>query len=257
LALLIAVLSCVAHAATAAELPAALAVAEQVLAARAVDADAFALDDGRVVRLAGLLAPKPPPGREANRPWPIADDARRALDGLVAGRQIALAPAARKSDRYGRIVAHVSVDGLWVQGEMLARGLARVETALDDRAGAREMLALESTARSERRGLWRLDAYGVLNAARAGRFIDTFQLVEDKARWGRGSGGRGELQLGQSDGGAVALSFTAAARRELRAAGLDPRKLPDRTLRVRGWLRSRYGPAIEITHAEQIEVIDQ
>ncbi len=240
----------------AAGLPGALTVSEQADAAGAADADTVLLKDGRSVRLAGLLAPKPPPGREAGRPWPIADEARKALDALVAGRAVGLAYDTRRGDRYGRLVAHVVVGGQWVQGEMLARGLARVETAGDSRAGAAEMLAMEAAARSERRGLWRLDVYGVLPAARAARFIDTYQLIEDRARWGPGAGGRGELQLGPSDGGHVALTFTAAARRELRALGLDPRALPDRLLRVRGWLRSRFGAMIEITHAEQIEVLD-
>jgi endonuclease YncB( thermonuclease family) len=236
-------------------LPAPLVVEETARAERAIDPDSLRLADGRIVRLAAILGPHPPLGRESGRPWPIADEARKALDALIAGKDLGLAFDARRSDRYGRLVAHAVVAGAWVQGEMLTQGFARVETAPDMRAVAREMLAIEATARREPRGLWRLDAYGVLSGARAGRFIDTFQIVEDRARWVRAQGGRNELRLGDGDG--VTLLFNAAARRELRAVGLDPRRMVDKPLRVRGWLRSRFGAVLDITHVEQIEGLDR
>lgn len=233
-------------------LPEGLAAAERVQALRALDVDVVLLADGRPVRLAGIQGPRPPPGREPTRPWPIADNATAALDSIVAGQALVLAYDGPRSDRYGRIVAHAAAGPLWVEGEMLKRGLARVETTPQARAGAREMLALEAAARAQRLGLWRLDAYDVLNAARARRFIDTFQLVEDLAQWARGAAGRNELRLGRD----VVVTFTAAARRELQAGGLDPRTLGGHTLRVRGWLASRNGAALEVSHREQLEIVE-
>ena len=120
-------------------LPAPLVVEETARAERAIDPDSLRLADGRIVRLAAILGPHPPLGRESGRPWPIADEARKALDALIAGKDLGLAFDARRSDRYGRLVAHAVVAGAWVQGEMLTQGFARVETAPDMRAVAREM----------------------------------------------------------------------------------------------------------------------
>ena len=51
------------------------------------------------------------------------------------------------------------------------------------------------------------------------------------------------------------MAIGAPARRLFAAAGLAPDSLKGRRIRVRGWLRSRYGPLIEATHPEQIELL--
>jgi hypothetical protein len=40
------------------------------------------------------------------------------------------------------------------------------------------------------------------------------------------------------------------------AAGLEPRKLADRRVLVRGWIEERGGPQIEASRPEQIEFIE-
>ena len=46
--------------------------------AAAIDGDTLALDDGRVLRLAGIEAPKPPPNADGERRWPLAEAAAAA-----------------------------------------------------------------------------------------------------------------------------------------------------------------------------------
>jgi micrococcal nuclease len=38
------------------------------------------------------------------------------------------------------------------------------------------------------------------------------------------------------------------------AAGLEPKRLENRSVRVRGWVEERNGPRIEVTRPEQIEI---
>ena len=45
-------------------------------------------------------------------------------------------------------------------------------------------------------------------------------------------------------------------RRTFLAAGIDPMTLDGRRVRVRGWLYDRNGPAIDLTHPEQLEILD-
>ena len=44
--------------------------------------------------------------------------------------------------------------------------------------------------------------------------------------------------------------------RSFLAAGIEPRKLADRRVRVRGWIEERGGPQIEASRPEQIEFIE-
>lgn len=55
------------------------------------------------------------------------------------------------------------------------------------------------------------------------------------------------------------FTITIAARdlKLFEQAGLDLFALEGRTVRVRGWLDSYNGPAIEADHPEQIEVLDR
>ncbi|HEY0834633.1 MAG TPA: thermonuclease family protein, partial [Azospirillum sp.] len=100
--------------------PAALA---GVRVASVLDGDTLTLDDGRTVRLAGIEAAKPPPGREEERRWPLAEGATGALSELALGRAVDLHAAA--PDRYGRVLALLRRDdGVWLQDALLRRGLA-------------------------------------------------------------------------------------------------------------------------------------
>jgi micrococcal nuclease len=52
----------------------------------------------------------------------------------------------------------------------------------------------------------------------------------------------------------------AIANRDLRTfveAGLDPERLGGATVRIRGWIDRRRGPVIDVSHPEQIEVIER
>jgi hypothetical protein len=76
------------------------------------------------------------------------------------------------------VLAQVFADKRWVEGEMLRRGLTRVESTAADRLGVAEILALEDVARSDRCGIWRLRLVAVRSAAEAGRDAGSLQIVE-------------------------------------------------------------------------------
>ena len=99
-----------------------------------VDGDTVTLDSGVGVRLVGIQAPKLSLGRAGFRDWPLAAEARAGLEALVAGASVRLVYGGRRIDRHRRLLAHLEREAapgrpaLWVQGEMLRRGLARVYT---------------------------------------------------------------------------------------------------------------------------------
>ena len=115
-----------------------------------VDGDTLLLDDGREVRLVGIQAPKLPLGREGFVAWPLADEAKAALAELTLGRDVKIAPGPAPQDRHGRLLAQLydAESGEWIQGALLADGMARVYSFHDNRVLIPEMLERERAARA-------------------------------------------------------------------------------------------------------------
>ena len=115
----------------------------------AIDGRSVKLDDETLVVLAGIAVPLPGDGAYAQR-W--AEQARRKLHDLVAGRTLTLVPIDPGHDRYWRLLAQASDDkGVWLQGELLRAGLARVWVPSSTADRLDEMLKLEREARLAKR----------------------------------------------------------------------------------------------------------
>ncbi len=225
-----------------------------------VDGDTAILEqpiEGAIqIRLVGIQAPKLPLGRPAFRAWPLAAQAKAALEALVLGKPVELRFGGRRLDRHGRLLAHLyGADGAWVQGALLAGGMARVYSFPDNRARVPEMLALERAARAARRGIWGHRFYGIRTPGDVARDTGTFQIVEGTVLAAAKVKGRVYLNFGPDWHTDFTVSVDSPARRLFRQLGFDPLALEGRRLRVRGWIRKFNGPLIEATHPEQIEVL--
>jgi endonuclease YncB( thermonuclease family) len=236
--------------------PAGVRAAEIVArVASVVDGDTVVLDGGgEQVRLVGIQAPKLPLGRAGFRAWPLAEESKKALQDLVLGKRVTLTFGGRRRDRHGRLLAHLrGEDGTWIQGAMLARGMARVYSFPDNRSRVADMLKMETRARTQGRGIWGLDYYAVIGPENAARAIGTFQVVEGRVVDAAKVKGRTYLNFGpdwRTDFTVTIPPGTAKIFRDL-----APLTLKGRRIRVRGWLKSYNGPSIEATHPEQIEVL--
>ena len=219
-----------------------------------IDGDTVVLEGGAEVRLVGIQAPKLPLGRPGFPTWPLADAAKTAIEALCLNQDVRLAYGGRQVDRYGRLLAHLTTaSGAWVQGEMLARGMARVYTFADNRARAAELLAIEARARAARRGIWADPFYAVRRAEVPDKIpIGGFELVEGKVLAVATVKGRGYLNFGPDRH--TDFTVTIAPRALKTFGGIETYR--DRTVRVRGWVERRDGPLLEATHPEQIEVVE-
>jgi micrococcal nuclease len=216
-----------------------------------VDGGEMILADGRHVRLVGIEAPHLAAAHA--RAWPDAAEAKAALEKLVVGRAVELRFAGNRRDRWGRILAEVFVGTRWVQGEMIRRGLARVASAADNRAGVVELLAREARARQARRGIWRDRFYAVRDADEAGRYAGSFQIVEGEVADTAMVEGQLFVNFGEDWRTAFSLRLSPEALRLFRREGIAPASLKGARLRVRGWVRGGERPIIDVTHPEQIE----
>lgn len=236
-------------------LPAGLTPGGSAVAVEIVDGDTLVLDNGKQVRLVGLQAPKLPLGRKGFRKWPLADEAKAALERLALRRRLTLHYGGREVDRHRRLLAHLAdaESGRWIQGAMLALGMARVYTFKDNRGAVAEMLALERAARDAKRGIWGLRYYAIRTPENVGRDIGSFQIVEGRVYAVAERKSTTFVNFDPNWHEDFTIVVRGRDRRTFRDAGMDLTSLEGQRIRVRGWVKSWNGPAIEATHPEQIE----
>ncbi|MGD9501627.1 MAG: thermonuclease family protein [Methyloceanibacter sp.] len=232
--------------------------------AAVIDGETLKLADGRTVKLIGAKAPLAPLGWRGDDPWPFVEEARGALEALAAGKTIELRFGGSRTDRHGYLLAQAHVvtgeTRLWLQEELVGRGLARVYSLPDNRACVGELLAREAEARGKGLGLWASSAYRIEDAndaERLGRLIHSYQLIEGTVRNVGEGGSRLYLNFADDWRSDFTISIARKDTAAFAAAGLDPRTLLGKRLRVRGWLAWRNGPMIEATHPDQIELLPE
>lgn len=219
-----------------------------IAVAAVLDGRTLSLADGTVVRLSALDIPA---GK-----W--RGIARSVLADLVQGRSVRpawLVPP----DRYGRAPAQLQRDdGLWIEEEMLARGLARVDAAGADPAPALvSLLVTEAEARVAGRGLWGDPALAVRPADTLGRGdLDRFQIVEGTVLQAAQVHDRIYLNFSMDPRQDFTVSAGSDFARTSLTATQDLLALQGRRVRVRGWLDWSGGPHIALTRMEQIERLD-
>lgn len=239
------------------------------VAASVTDGDTVVLAGGRQVRLVGIQAPKLPLGRKSFAAWPLAEQAREALDDLVAGKALRLGYGGAPVDRHRRLLAHTylimaaapgeAASEIWLQGSLLAEGLARVYSFADNRACVQQMLDLEQNARDARRGIWGDPYYAVRDAHDTGPLwgdLGSFQLVEGRIK--AVADVKGRVFLNFDDDWRIDFTATVSSKDLRKFEGWRERllSLTDARVRVRGWMDSSNGPSIVVTHPEQVEVLD-
>lgn len=247
-----------APAALAQPLPQGLAAGPRAVVAEVVDGDTLVLEDGHQVRLVGIMAPKLSLGRTTVADQPFGEEAKATLAALVEGRAVTLHWGETRMDRHGRQLAHLVLDdGTWVQGRLLALGLARVYTFADNRQAVADMLALEEEARSAGLGLWSSPFFAVRDAGRPREVgIERFEIVEGVVAEAAEVDGRVFLNFGEDWATDLTATISPRDRATFRAAHVDPLALEGRHVRLRGWTGWRNGPNIELDHPEQIEILD-
>jgi endonuclease YncB( thermonuclease family) len=225
-----------------------------------IDGRSFLLEDGREVRLAGIEVPAARGTTGARSRAGLA--ARATLETMLVGQSVELHNNGPSLDRYGRAPAYVTVTGddQSVAHRLLARGLARVSAHVGDRACALELLARERGAREAKLGLWAQPDYAIMAAdneaallAQRGRFA----VVEGKVVSVRESGGTIYMNFGRRWSQALTVTVAKRNERSFIAAGLEPKRLENRRLRVRGWIEERSGARIEALWPEQIEIAER
>lgn len=221
-----------------------------------VDGDTVILKDQTRVRLVGIQAPKLPLDRKGYRKWPLGAESKEMLSDLVLNKFVTLYFGGQRRDRYGRALAHLFLkDGLWIQGEMIKNGMARVYTFPDNRAIVPEMMDMEHIARQNHKGIWALDYYRPKDHNTAGEYKNSFQLITGIVKDVANIRGTYYLNFDEDWRQDFTIVIKSRAARAFIKANKSPENYKGKKIEVRGWLKSYNGPMIEATHPEQIMII--
>jgi micrococcal nuclease len=222
-----------------------------VTVARVPSGNLLELDDGRLVRLAGIRLPAG--GARASQS--LAAQAQAALAGLVEGRAMRLEPAMPAGDRHGRLVAQLwRDDGLWLQGALLEQGLVQVQTRPGEIALAAEMAAREEAARRSKIAVWAHGLSGPRPAHQLAPLVGSFQIVQGRVVRVAPTERYIYLNFGADWRSDFTLRVARRSERSFREAGIELEQLAGRKVEVRGYVLEAGGPLIELSHPEQIRV---
>jgi hypothetical protein len=121
------------------------------------------------------------------------------------------------------------------------------------------LLAAESIARTEKRGLCGdpdYDTKATDNPAAILAAKGRFAIIEGKVLSVRESGGTVYVNFGRRWSEDFTVTILKRITAKFVAAGIDPKRLEGRRVRVRGFIEERGGPWIEATVPDQIEIAD-
>lgn len=133
--------------------PPASATPRSCTISRIVDGDTFACQSGVRVRLLLIDAPETSQGSYGLR-------SKLALEELApAGSHVALRYDVQPLDRYGRVLAQVFMDSVWVNRAMVRRGYALISVYPPNVQGVEALRAAADSARTEEVGLWGIGGF--------------------------------------------------------------------------------------------------
>jgi micrococcal nuclease len=234
------------------------AAAEPLRVSVAEDAVTLRLADKRIVLLDGLLAPDADDDGERSEADKIAAAALARLIESAVGQTVRLNALLEAPDRWNRIPAdvHLQNSNVWLQERMLQEGLARIGPCpLGGPERLKMLRAAEASARTARRGLWRIGAYQIRDAMKPIK-AHGFVLVAGLPLESGGGRSVRYLNFAKDWRQDFTLRATKAVARRLAKANLGFDAVVERKLLVRGWLVWRNGPMLNITCPQQTEALD-
>lgn len=218
-----------------------------VEAVGASDARTIRLSDGREVRLVGIAVP-------------VESEGSTPLNALVAGRRISLHGLRDATDRYGRLLAQVTVENdpsRWVQAALVGSGEARVAPGMVPDC-AKALLLHEDRARASKLGIWREREFAVRAAADVRTLLAEaghYTVVEGRVLRVGETGGRLVLDFGRRYDRDFSIVIPREAQKGFADAGVDLRALSGKRVRARGVLFTWGGPALELRVPAALELI--
>ena len=125
---------------------------------RVIDGDTILVRIGdrvETVRYIGVDTPETVHPTRGIEPYGLAASAFNRI--LVEGRQVRIELDMEPRDRYGRLLAYIYTDSLFVNAELIRQGYAQVMTVPPNVRHVEEFVLLQRKARAAEAGLWGIE----------------------------------------------------------------------------------------------------
>jgi len=126
-----------------------VATESQVKVVRVIDGDTIEIAGGAHVRYIGMDTPETYPKVEFYGP-----EAKAKNIELVEGKLVTLEKDVSETDKYGRLLRYVYVDGVFVNGELVRLGYAEAVAYPPDTRYQWQLEQLEKEAKAAKLGIW-------------------------------------------------------------------------------------------------------
>lgn len=188
--------------------------------------------------------------------WPDGDDEARERLAARAGQRLLVKPRGLP-DRWGRerIGAEALEDGTDLAGDLVAAGLAPVDSGEADALCRPALRLVEDGARRRRLGLWREEAPDARDGPALRRLAGRYAVVEGTIRHVGERGTRTYLDFIPRGGDGLTVTVTKRTWRRMAAHGLTADSLHGTRVRVRGIIEIGRGPLIVAATPDAIEVL--
>ncbi len=125
--------------------------AEKAFVSRVIDGDTFETDSGTEMRILGINTPEKKQHLYAN--------ATAFLKSLIEGKNVTLERDKTKADKYGRQLRYVFLGRIFVEEEILKKGMANSFIIPPNEKYSKRLMEAEQYAKENRLGLWNLSKY--------------------------------------------------------------------------------------------------
>ena len=226
-----------------------------------IDSLTIELKDGTIVRLASLNIADFHIWENA----PIAEAALLLLKEKLPERTEVMLYQTRdrKKGRMNRMehqLAHIIIkeDKTWIQGLLLANGLAHVYTAPTDVNMLTDMYKAEQSAREAKRGMWEDGSeHSVLAHDQTKPHIGDFAIIEGMVQKAASVRNSVYLNFGKDWKTDFTIQISPALRKKFSKEGVNVLNLAHQSVRVRGILREYNGPLIELEDTIHLEILQK
>jgi endonuclease YncB( thermonuclease family) len=224
------------------------------------------LEDGTRLKIGGIDPARPTPTNPE-----FDETAREILGKWLIGQAVEFRPLEPHRDRWGRVIAMVfapvpeisklqSQARLPVGESIIDAGLARYEPNTADRPCRALLLAAEAEARASGLGLWADQYYAVIAASDRDSLVEKAGspvIVEGQVTRVNVRKPRITLYFGPRKGADFLVTIWPSGSKAFAAAQTRLAGVEGQNIRVRGILDTRFGPQIEISDLDALELISQ
>ena len=124
-------------------------ISQKMIVTRVIDGDTIELSTGEKVRYIGIDTPE--------RSDCFFSEAKTINAKLVLNKEVELKKDVSQTDKYGRLLRYVYVDGLFVNDYLVKEGYAYVTTYPPDVKYSKSFLESQTQARENKKGFWAED----------------------------------------------------------------------------------------------------